>query len=47
MKKNSINKIFFQVRGRGDALYESQIVPRYEKLDTLFDPLNYVLRKTI
>ena len=44
--KNSINKIFFQVRSRGDALYESEIVPKYEKLDSLFDPLNYALKLT-
>ena len=44
--KNKINKIFFQIRGRGDALYESQLVPKYERLDSLFDPLHYVLEKT-
>ena len=43
---NNINKIFMQVRGAGDASYESQIVPKYEKLDSLFDPLNYILLKT-
>ena len=43
---NNINKIFFQIRGRGDALYESQLVPKFEGLDSLFDPLHYVLEKT-
>lgn len=42
-EQNNFNKIFFQVRGRGDALYESQIVPKYEKIDSLFDPLAYIL----
>tara|TARA_B100000029_G_C17543236_1_gene947479 strand:+ start:571 stop:1794 length:1224 start_codon:yes stop_codon:yes gene_type:complete len=45
-EKNNIDKIFLQIRGRGDALYESQIVPRYEALDSLFDPLNYVIERT-
>ena len=44
--KNNIDKLFLQVRGRGDALYESQIAPKYEKLDIDFDPLNYVLELT-
>ena len=43
---NNINKLFFQVRSRGDALYASKIVPKYEKLDSLFDPLQYVIEKT-
>ena len=45
-QKNNIDKIFFQIRGRGDALYESQLVPKFEGLDSLFDPLNYALEKT-
>ena len=44
--KNNINKLFFQVRSRGDALYNSNLVPKYEKLDSLFDPLEYVINKT-
>ena len=46
VEKNNIENIFFQVRARGDALYESQIVPKFEKIDNDFDPLNYVLEKT-
>ncbi len=46
VKESNIENIFFQVRSRGDALYESQIVPKYEKIDSSFDPLNYVLEKT-
>ena len=44
--KNNINKLFFQVRSRGDALYNSSIVPKHEKIDSLFDPLQYVIDKT-
>ena len=36
--KNNINKLFYQVRYRGDALYSSNLVPKHEKLDSLFDP---------
>ena len=46
VQRNDINKIFFQVREDGYALYESQLVPKYEKLDSLFDPLNYILTIT-
>ena len=44
--ENNINKLFVQVRSRGDALYDSKIVPRHEKLDSLFDPLNYIISRT-
>ena len=44
--ENNIDKLFYQVRSRGDALYNSQLVPKYEKLDSLFDPLQYVLEQT-
>lgn len=43
--KNKVNKLFYQVRYRGDALYNSMIVPKHEKLDSIFDPLNYILKK--
>lgn len=43
--KNKVNKLFYQVRYRGDALYNSDLVPRHEKLDSIFDPLNYILEK--
>jgi len=45
-EENNLNKIFFQIRGRGDALYDSQIVPKYEKIDSLFDPLSYIINTT-
>ena len=44
--ENDIDKLFYQVRSRGDALYFSQLVSRYEKLDSLFDPLDYVIKQT-
>ena len=43
--KNKVNKLFYQVRYRGDALYNSNIVPKHEKLDSIFDPLSYILKK--
>ena len=43
--KNKVNKLFYQVRFRGDALYNSELVPKHEKLDSIFDPLNYILEK--
>lgn len=42
------NTLFVQVRGRGDALYKSQNVPRSELLQDQpesFDPLAYTLQK--
>ena len=36
---NNFNHIFAQVRGRGDAYYESVIVPRSYLLKGDFDPL--------
>ena len=44
--ENDIDKLFYQIRTRGDALYNSELVPRYEKLDSIFDPLGYVLNQT-
>ena len=43
---NNFNHIFAQVRGRGDAYYESVIVPRSHLLKGDFDPLEYILRKS-
>ncbi len=41
-----INHLLVQVRGRGDAYYNSQLVPRSELLiNTEFDPLDYVIEK--
>lgn len=43
---NGFNVLFVQVRGRGDALYNSRIEPRSELLgDTGFDPLAYVVER--
>ena len=42
-ENNNFNHIFAQVRGRGDAYYNSNIVPKSHLVDTDFDPLNYLL----
>ena len=43
--EKKINDLFVQVRGRGDALYNSQIIPRSQLLpDNDFDPLLYLLK---
>jgi len=42
--ENGFNNLLVQVRGRGDAYYRSQLVPRSELLlDPFFDPLAYVI----
>ncbi len=42
--ENGFNRLLVQVRGRGDALYNSQLVPRSELLThSDFDPLAYVI----
>lgn len=38
--------LFVQVRGRGDAYYHSNFEPLAEGVDSLFDPLKYLLNKT-
>lgn len=44
--KNDYNHLFIQVRGRGDAYYESRLVPRTHLLEkSTFDPLAYILKK--
>ena len=41
----NINDLFVQVRGRGDALYKSQMIPRSQLLPSNeFDPLSYLLQ---
>ncbi|MBU78219.1 MAG: hypothetical protein CMG28_02175 [Candidatus Marinimicrobia bacterium] len=41
---NRINHIFVQVRGRGDAYYQSKIVSRSHLIqDEIFDPLAYLI----
>jgi len=43
-EENNYNHLFVQVRGRGDAYYNSKLVPRSHLLtDTNFDPLEYIL----
>jgi len=44
--ENKFNHLLVQVRGRGDALYDSNIVPRSVRLkDDGFDPLDYIITK--
>ena len=44
--ENKFNHLLVQVRGRGDALYESNLVPRSIRLkDADFDPLEYIISK--
>ncbi len=38
--------VFLQVRGRGDAYYNSRIVPKAEGIAADFDPLTYLFSKT-
>ena len=40
---NGFNHIFAQVRGRGDAYYNSSFVPKSHLVDTDFDPLEYLI----
>ena len=46
-ENNNFNHIFAQVRGRGDAYYNSNIVPKSHLVDVDFDPLNYLINKNI
>ena len=44
--KNNIDEIYFQIRGRGDAFYESRFIKRSEKITNKeFDPLSYICKK--
>ena len=46
-KINNYNHLFVQVRGRGDAYYQSNLVPRSHLLkNSNFDPLDYILEKS-
>ena len=40
---NGFNHIFAQVRGRGDAYYNSKFVPKSHLVDSDFDPLDYLI----
>ena len=45
-KKNGFNHLFIQIRGRGDAFYNSSLVPKTNLIVRKnFDPLDYVIRK--
>jgi len=45
-ENNNYNHLFVQIRGRGDAYYNSKLVPRSHLLkDPNFDPLDYILKK--
>ena len=41
--ESGFNKVFLQVRGRGDAFYNSEIVVKNEMIDKNFDPLKYAV----
>ncbi len=41
--ESGFNKVFLQVRGRGDAFYNSDIVVKNEVIDNNFDPLKYAI----
>ncbi len=44
--ENGLNNLLVQVRGRGDAFYNSKLIPRSELLENAsFDPLYYVIMK--
>ena len=46
-KNNNFNHIFLQVRGRGDAFYNSSFVPKSNLIKpNNFDPLSYALDKS-
>ena len=41
--QSGYNIVFIQVRGRGYAFYNSEIVPKHPKIATEFDPLDYAV----
>ena len=43
-KKNDLNKIFVKVRDNGESFYKSDITYNYQELDSLFDPLDYLIK---
>lgn len=46
-EENDFNHLIVQVRGRGDALYNSSFVPRSIRIkNTEFDPLDYIIKRT-
>ena len=44
--KNEFTDLFVQIRGRGDAYYNSDYEPRAENLPEDFDPLGYLLQES-
>ena len=42
--KSDFNKVFVQVRGRGDAFYQSSIVVKNPNIADDFDPLHYAVQ---
>jgi len=42
--ESGFDKVFLQVRGRGDAFYNSEIVVKNDMIDINFDPLKYALK---
>ncbi len=44
-KTNQYTVIFAQVRSRGDAAYLSKFVPKYNRIQNSFDPLDYLIKK--
>ena len=43
--KNNFNNIFVQIRGRGDAFYNSNFVPKSKLIENNLDPLKYIINK--
>ena len=41
--ESGFNKVFIQVRSRGDALYTSDIVVNHPRIEPSFDPLSYAI----
>ena len=41
---NQITKLFIDSFTEGYAIYNSSIIPNHPELDSLFDPLSYILR---
>ena len=42
-EENDFNHVFAQVRGRGDAFYNSSLVSKSNLVDSNFDPLHYLI----
>ena len=43
--ENKINKLFIESMSDGEVLFNSNLISKYEQVDSLFDPLNYLLSK--